>query len=130
MSPHRGWCALLVAAACAVFGAGTGWARAGSTSSGREVYDRQCVVCHATEAEYHKEGPSLAGVYGRRAGTAPFFTGYRALKGADFVWTDANLDAWLADPRAFAGGRNTTMTLSLTDPRQRADVIAYLKTLR
>lgn len=129
MTPGRELSGLLVAAGAA-FAAATAWAGAGSTSSGRDVYDHQCAVCHATEAEYHKEGPSLAGVYGRRAGTAPFFTGYKALKGADFAWTDANLDAWLADPRAFAGGRNTTMTLRLADRRQRADVIAYLKTLR
>ena len=40
------------------------------------------------------------------------------------------MDAWLADPRAFAGGRNTAMTFKLTDADDRAAVIAYLKTLR
>jgi len=108
----------------------SGRAAAGSSESGRTIFDAQCAVCHATQPEFHKAGPSLAGVYGRRAGTAPFFAGYRGLKGVQFVWDDQTLDAWLADPRALLGGRDTTMTLHLADPAQRTAVIAYLKTLR
>jgi cytochrome c len=106
---------------------------AGATATaadGRAVYERHCLVCHATQAEFHKEGPSLAGVYGRRAGTAPFFAQYRGLRGADFAWTEATLDAWLADPRGFLAGRDTTMTFRLADPAERAAVIQYMKTLR
>ncbi len=99
-------------------------------AEGKQVFNDRCAVCHSTKPEFHKEGPSLAGVYGRRAGTAPFFPHYQALKGSDVVWTDATLDAWLTDPRAFAGGRDTAMTFKLPDPDERAAVIAYLKTLR
>ena len=103
---------------------------AGSAGNGKVLYDKQCLVCHATAPEFHKEGPSLSGVYGRRAGSAPFFGGYKALKSASFVWDTDSLDRWLADPRGFLGGRDTGMTLRIEDPTQRADLIAYLKTLR
>lgn len=116
-------------AACAAMSAGVAGV-VGSIERGKAVFQNQCAVCHATAPEFHKEGPSLAGVYGRRAGTAPFFAGYKGLRGADFVWDERSLDAWLADPRGFLGGRNTAMTLRLNDADQRADVIAYLKTLR
>lgn len=71
----------------------------------------------------------MAGVYGRRAGSVPFFAHYRALRGLDIVWDDQTLDGWLADPRAFAG-RDTAMSVKLPDAQARADVIAYLKTLK
>src|SRR5512144_607468 len=66
---------------CVAVSAGIG--ATGSVERGRSVFESQCAVCHATAPEFHKEGPSLAGVYGRRAGTAPFFAGYKALRGAD-----------------------------------------------
>lgn len=103
---------------------------AGSSDKGKAVFEHQCAVCHSTVPEFHKEGPSLAGVYGRRAGKAPFFAGYKGLRGSDIVWDERTLDDWLADPRALLSGKNTTMTLRLDDPGQRADVIAFLKTLR
>ena len=64
------------------------------------------------------------------SGKAPFFAGYKGLRGSDIVWDERTLDDWLADPRALLSGKNTTMTLRLDDPGQRADVIAFLKTLR
>jgi cytochrome c len=105
-------------------------ASAASVDAGRELFQKQCAVCHATAPEHHKEGPSLAGFYGRRAGTAPFFGGYKSLKGATFVWDEHTLDAWLADPRGFVAGKDTGMTLKIDDPAQRAALIAYMRTLR
>ena len=73
-------------------------------SRGQTVFEHQCAVCHSTVPEFHKEGPSLAGVYGRRAGKAPFFAGYKGLRGS-IVWDERTLDEWLADPRALLGGK-------------------------
>lgn len=101
---------------------------AGNTSHGEELFQTHCAVCHAIEPEFHKEGPSLAGVYGRRAGTAPFFN-YKGLKGSTVVWNDVTLDQWLADPRAFLGGRDTPMNVKIEDPAMRADLIAYIRGL-
>ncbi len=105
-------------------------ARADDAALGAKLFQAQCAVCHTTIPEYHKEGPSLAGVYGRRAGTAPFFAGYKSLKGSTVVWNDHTLDAWLADPRAFGDGKDTKMTVKVDDPAQRAALISYLRTLR
>lgn len=103
----------------------------GDASRGREVYEKQCLVCHSLEPEFHKEGPSLYHVWGRTAGTAPFFGKYKALKGeTGIVWNEKTLDQWLTDPRAMVGGRDTGMTLRIEDPQQRTDVIAYLKSLQ
>ena len=102
----------------------------GDAGRGADLFEHRCAVCHALQPEYHKEGPSLHGVYGRAAGTAPFFPRYVGLKGVDVTWDDDTLDRFLADPRAFLDGRYTTMTLRLADAGSRADVIAYLKSVR
>lgn len=127
------WCAAALVAAPLLFTHAVVDAAASSNPSaaeGQRIFETRCAVCHSTEPEYHKEGPSLAGAYGRRAGTAPFFPRYRGLTGSQVVWNDETLDAWLADPRAFLGGRATAMTFKLSDPEERAAVIAYLRTLR
>lgn len=126
----RARCAIAVVAAGLASAAFREASADGDAGRGEAVFQTRCAVCHALAPEYHKEGPSLHGVYGRAAGRAPFFPRYRGLKGADFVWTEDALDRFLADPRAFLGGRDTKMTLKLEDARARADVIAFLRTVR
>ncbi len=121
--------ALTGAAAVASPGAQAGNGGQGNAERGGRVFASQCAVCHSTLAGWHKEGPSLAGVFGRRAGSAADFTGYRALRGLDVVWSEPSLDAWLADPKGFSG-RDSAMPAKLADPQARADVIAYLRSLR
>ena len=72
---------------------------AGNPENGAEIY-QQCVACHSLEPKLHLTGPSLAGVFDRKAGTAPDFLRYSsALKNADVVWDAKSLDAWLKNPR-------------------------------
>ncbi len=121
--------AFVVAVGSAAPGIGGDEVPPGDAARGAQTFDHSCAVCHSPIAGLNKEGPSLAGVYGRRAGAIPFFAHYHALRGLDVVWDEQSLDGWLADPRAFAG-RDTAMSVKLTDAQARADVIAYLKTLK
>jgi cytochrome c len=74
-------------------------------------------------------GPSLFGVVGRKAGTAPSLLGASEnLKKYGVIWSAETLDEFLADPNAKVPG--TPMAGVLADPQQRADVIAYLSTLK
>jgi cytochrome c len=71
--------------------------------------------------------PSLAGVFGRKAGTAEGFHRYSdALRSADLVWNEDALNAFLADPQAFLPGNRMTFP-GIRDAQARADVIAYLQ---
>lgn len=90
---------------------------------------RQCVACHSLEPDRHLSGPSLARIWGRKAGTATGFPRYsKPLKDARLVWNEQTLDAWLKDPQALVP--NNLMTVpGIDDPRERADLIAYLKAL-
>jgi cytochrome c len=98
---------------------------AGDPTRGMEVYER-CQACHSPDA--NRVGPRHRGVVGRKAGSLPDFPYATALISAGFVWDEALLDRWLTDPQALVPGQR--MGYRLGEAQDRADVIAYLKTLR
>jgi cytochrome c len=103
---------------------------AGDAKKGAKVF-KKCKACHSVKPGKHKVGPSLSGVVGRKAGTATGFKKYRGLKKADWSWDEKMLDEWLANPKKFAKsrGRKTSMVFKLKKAKQRANVIAYLKSI-
>ncbi len=99
---------------------------AGNAARGAVVFG-QCVACHSVEPGVHLTGPSLARVWGHRAGTVEGFTRYsEPLTRATVVWDTAMLDRWLENPQAVVP-RNLMTFPGLKDARQRADLVAYLK---
>lgn len=101
----------------------------GDADAGRAIFNRQCAVCHSTQSGQNKVGPSLAGVYGRHSAEAPGYNYSPAMHQANRSWDAATLDAYLRDPRATVPGTRMIYA-GLKDAKQRADVIAYLETLK
>ncbi|MDE2403915.1 MAG: c-type cytochrome [Sphingomonadales bacterium] len=89
----------------------------------------QCRTCHAIEPGKAMIGPSLAGVYGRKAGSVAGFAYSDGLKALGKSWDDATLDAWLTAPMKLVPGTKMTFP-GIADPSQRQAVINYLKTLK
>lgn len=100
----------------------------GDAGKGASIYKAKCGFCHATKADAHKMGPSMAGIYGMKAGSTGYER-YLGLKDADFTWDDESLDGFLKNPKKFLG-RGTTMAVTLRGAEDRRHVIAYLKTLK
>jgi cytochrome c len=98
----------------------------GDVSAGEDVF-RQCAACHATTADGRSSGPHLAGIVGRTAGTLEGARYSDALIASGIVWDADTLAAFLDDPAALMPG--TTMRVSLRDPADMADLIAYLESL-
>jgi cytochrome c len=99
---------------------------AGDPARGEQLYAR-CAACHALA--YDRVGPRHCGVLGRRAGAVPGFEYSPAMKRSRLVWNDKTLDRFLADPLNTVPG--TTMTYAgVQDPGERADLIAYLRSIR
>lgn len=88
-----------------------------------------CSTCHAVNlAAAAGIGPNLHGVVGRKAGALEGFAYSDALKGSGLTWTEAELDAFLANPAAKVPG--TTMAAGgVSDPARRKAIIAYLASL-
>ncbi|MBC2651388.1 cytochrome c family protein [Novosphingobium flavum] len=102
---------------------------AGDAVKGKAVF-AQCAACHKADASGKSTiGPNLWKVVGRPAGTQPGFNYSPAMKGAKRAWTEANLDAYLAAPAKAVPG-NRMPFAGLKDATARANVIAYLKTLK
>ena len=103
----------------------------GDAANGEKLFmANSCPACHGvTKEDNSMVGPSLFGIVGRKAGTAPSLLGASEnLKNYGVIWTAETLDEFLADPDAKVPG--TPMAGELADPQQRADVIAYLATLK
>lgn len=103
----------------------------GDAAKGKELFmTNACVACHGvTKEDTAKVGPSLFGVVGRQAGTGQSLLGASEnLKKYGVIWSAETLDEFLVNPNAKVPG--TPMIGMLADPQQRADVIAYLETLK
>jgi len=91
-----------------------------------KLFANQCGTCHTVEhGAPPRQGPNLAGVVGRRAGSLPGFTYSPALAHADFTWDDAQLDKWLTNPQAMLPG--TVMVYRQANPKTRQLIIAWLE---
>lgn len=100
---------------------------AGGDIAKGEAAFRKCAACHTiSRGGENGIGPNLYAIVGDavaqgRAGYA--FTD--ALKAKGGLWTFAALDAWLYNPKGYAPGTKMTFA-GMSDPQQRADLIAYL----
>jgi len=93
---------------------------------GGQVY-RACVACHSLQPGVHLTGPSLADMWGKKAGRADGFLRYSPpLKAQEITWDENTLNAWLADPKAMVPG-NYMSFRGLRNDRQRGDLIAFLR---
>ena len=95
----------------------------GDAVDGKEAY-AACQACHDLDA--NKAGPKHRGLVGRKAATVAGFKYSVALRDSGLTWTPENLDTWLQDPETLVPGAK--MYFSVSDPKQRADIIAYLAT--
>lgn len=123
----RAWETLFGAVAIAALSLSSAAAPAAGDPEAGALAFRGCGACHSLAAGRHMTGPSLAGMWGRRAGTAEGFTRYsEAMVSSGVTWDAETLDAWLKNPAAFIPGNRMTFP-GIADGKARADVIAYLE---
>lgn len=99
--------------------------------NGKTVFAQQCGICHAVSNAPGGPvaGPNMAGIVGRKAASVPGFAMYSpALKAYGVTWSTKTLDEFLINPMQKVPG--TMMPMMLPDAKIRADVIAYLGTLK
>ncbi len=97
----------------------------GDPAKGEKVF-LKCKTCHALEAGTNKIGPSLAGLFGRKAGSVESFKYSDAMKNSGIVWDEKTLDEYVAKPAAKVPGTKMTFA-GISKDDEREDLIAYLK---
>jgi cytochrome c len=100
----------------------------GDATAGQTVFHK-CAICHSVVEGQNHIGPSLFGVVGRKAGTEAGYNYSEAMKNFGKTWDAATLDTYLTHPRDVVPGTKMTFA-GLADEQDRANVIAYLSTLK
>ena len=86
------------------------------------LFANQCGTCHSLDPAEQRQGPTLKGVYERKAGSVPGFSYSAGFAHADFNWDEAHLEKWLTDPQSVIPG--ATMAYRQSDPETRQTIIA------
>jgi cytochrome c len=100
-------------------------ARADGDAARGEARFQDCAACHKLEAGANNVGPSLHGIFTRKAGEIADFRYSPAIKRSGIVWTPETLDKFITDPQALAPG-NRMPYAGMANASDRADLIAYL----
>ena len=99
-------------------------------AAGETLFSQKCASCHSVTPDmaHGLLGPNLVGVVGRGAAAVPGWDFSPALKESKVIWTEEDLNKWLADTTAFVP--KAQMDLKVPSRLEREDLIGYLKTLK
>lgn len=101
----------------------------GDVKKGEKVF-KKCVACHTvSDGGKNKVGPNLWNIVGAKSAQKEGFKYSDALKNANIVWNDENLDQWLTKPKKFLKGTKMVF-VGLKKEKDRVNIISYLKTLK
>jgi len=105
----------------------------GDAAKGKAAFAK-CGICHQVgPGAKTLVGPELNGIVGRKAASvaeyAMYSAGMKKLGADGWVWTEENIDKWIADPKAMIPDSPMALAFpGVPDAAERADIIAYLKT--
>lgn len=106
-------------------------ARAADAAHGRAIFEKTCANCHSTEAGVNKVGPTLFDIVGRPVASVQGYDYSKKMREVSKkwkVWDEKHLDTYLTNPRQVLHG--VKMYFAVPDAKDRADVFAYLNTLK
>jgi cytochrome c len=98
----------------------------GSVGRGAQVF-AQCANCHSLEPDRNLAGPTLHGLFGRKAGSQPGYQYSRAMRRAKLIWSEDTLSMYLAAPQKVVPQDAAASACRVRDPTELGDLLAYLR---
>jgi cytochrome c len=97
-------------------------------SNGERQFRRNCSICHSLSDDgARRAGPTLAGLFGRKAGSVDGYSYSDTVAGLGIDWTEDTIDQLFdLGPDHFIPGSKMPMQV-IQSPDDRADLIAFLK---
>jgi cytochrome c len=94
---------------------------------GQTAFNTSCRTCHTMKEGDNRQGPSLAGIVGRKAGSLPGFNYSPSMKQSGITWDEATLDQFIADPEQVVHGNTMKPYAGIKDAAQRKLIVDFLK---
>jgi cytochrome c len=104
-------------------------ALADEVAVGKATYTRACRTCHSVREGENRNGPTMYGVVGRKAGTVAGFAFSSAMQNSGVVWDEATLDKFITDPAAVVHGHRMQPFGGIDSAEQRSQIIVFLKSI-
>lgn len=101
----------------------------GNVNKGGDYFDEDCGECHSLKPGKVNKGPSLFGVMNRPSASQTNYVYSDTLKAAKWIWTAERVDAYLKSPRTVVP-KGRMKYDGIADAQSRADVIAFLSTIK
>jgi cytochrome c len=119
----RSWLAFPLAAASVLLAC----AAAAQDDAGQLMFNNACRTCHVVKQGDNRLGPNLYRIIGRLAGSVDDYGYSSAMDNADFVWDEATLDRFIANPEQVVPGNNMKPFGGISSKEDRAKIIGFLR---
>lgn len=103
--------------------------KAAAAGDGQLAFNNACRTCHTIREGDNRLGPNLHKILGRKAGSLPNYGYSSAMKGADFVWDQATLDRFIANPDQAVAGHSMKPYGGIASEEDRAKIVGFLETI-
>ena len=102
-------------------------AAAAQDDAGQLMFNNACRTCHVVKQGDNRLGPNLYKIIGRLAGSVDDYGYSSAMDNADFVWDEATLDRFIANPEQVVPGNNMKPFGGISSKEDRAKIIGFLR---
>lgn len=95
-------------------------------NDGQTAFNTSCRTCHTMKEGDNRQGPSLAGIVGRKAGSLPDYNYSSSMKQSGIVWDAETLDRFIENPDQVVNGNTMKPYGGITDAAQRRTIVDFL----